>query len=679
MLAARPALAAPPLPAARPVGPEIIAVEDARGARFEVFPDGGYVVVWRDPDGVTLKARLFGPDDRPRGEAFVVGQVTEPSLEAFKMGWDLAALGDEDAWAFAWAQRTCEACPMAVFLSLYDGAVPRVERQVVAEGATDRYLPVVVAADGGAGPLAVGWTADNVVPFPPLDGENFSDVFARFYDLDGTPRGATFEVNEDEFEEQTLRDATFLPSGDIVFVWESYEGEAEFYDVVQRRFDTDGVPRGGEARVNQSEGVAQFAPAVTPVGTGYLVVWTDWFYTVGFDGAIVGRRFLADGTPTGPELVISPAEPVTDRDEASIASDGDGSLVLLWSARVSQEEWSPDHIDGPDGSLGGIFGRSFGALGQPGGDTGDDTGEILMAVETRGDQRAPVVRALSPHGYLALWQSRSPEGGPNRVVLRHLESPLCSGLCLDGGRFEVSATWKDSRGEVRSGTPVLRADDWGTFWFFHPANVELAVKVLDGTVVNGHFWVFYASLSNVAYTLQVVDKITGRHRSYTNPPGHFASRGDTSALPSTDQALRTAPDPPLLVPGSRIGATVSSPPRLLPLLLACTGNVVCLNGERFAVEVEWHDPLGGSGDGVGAALTADTGWFWFYRPDNPEVLVKVLDGRPLNGHFWVFYAALSNVGFTLRVTDRVTGETATYDNPLGTFASRGDTKAFAVP
>ena len=60
--------------------------------------------------------------------------------------------------------------------------------------------------------------------------------------------------------------------------------------------------------------------------------------------------------------------------------------------------------------------------------------------------------------------------------------------------------------------------------------------------------------------------------------------------------------------------------------------------------------------------------------------MKVLDGRPLNGHWWVFYASLSNVAFTLAVTDTETGEVLEYVNPERTFGSRGDTAAFeAVP
>jgi len=55
----------------------------------------------------------------------------------------------------------------------------------------------------------------------------------------------------------------------------------------------------------------------------------------------------------------------------------------------------------------------------------------------------------------------------------------------------------------------------------------------------------------------------------------------------------------------------------------------------------------------------------------------VLDGRALNGHFWVFYGALSNVEFEITVTDALSGRRRTYVNPLGHFASAGDTQAFA--
>ena len=67
---------------------------------------------------------------------------------------------------------------------------------------------------------------------------------------------------------------------------------------------------------------------------------------------------------------------------------------------------------------------------------------------------------------------------------------------------------------------------------------------------------------------------------------------------------------------------------------------------------------------------------WFFQPSNVELVVKVLDGRAVNGRFWVFYGALSNVEYTITVTDTVTGAVKTYFNPQGNLASVADTEAF---
>ena len=82
----------------------------------------------------------------------------------------------------------------------------------------------------------------------------------------------------------------------------------------------------------------------------------------------------------------------------------------------------------------------------------------------------------------------------------------------------------------------------------------------------------------------------------------------------------------------------------------------------------------GSGQTVG--LTSDSTYVWFFDSSNVELLIKILDGRALNGKYWVFYGALSNVEYTITVTDHQTGKVKTYHNPVGTMASRADTSAF---
>jgi predicted esterase len=103
---------------------------------------------------------------------------------------------------------------------------------------------------------------------------------------------------------------------------------------------------------------------------------------------------------------------------------------------------------------------------------------------------------------------------------------------------------------------------------------------------------------------------------------------------------------------------------------------LCLERGRFRVEVSW-EAAGGSGAGRVAEAAADSGLFWFFGADNWELMVKVLDGCALNGHYWVFAAATTDVHYVLSVTDTATGQVARYENPAGRpAAATTDTSAF---
>jgi hypothetical protein len=111
---------------------------------------------------------------------------------------------------------------------------------------------------------------------------------------------------------------------------------------------------------------------------------------------------------------------------------------------------------------------------------------------------------------------------------------------------------------------------------------------------------------------------------------------------------------------------------------AAGAETLCINGDRFAVEVDWR---ANSGNGVGSAVdlptAPDSGLFYFFSPSNLELLVKALDGCPVNNRYWVFFAATTNVELTLLVTDTQTGATKPYFNPLGNPAAPvQDTDAF---
>ncbi len=98
--------------------------------------------------------------------------------------------------------------------------------------------------------------------------------------------------------------------------------------------------------------------------------------------------------------------------------------------------------------------------------------------------------------------------------------------------------------------------------------------------------------------------------------------------------------------------------------------------DRFRLEVSWRDHQDRSGFARSIPSSDGSGFFWFFGPDNVELVVKMLDGRPVNGRFWVFWAGLTDVEYWLTVTDLETNAVRTYHNPSGSSAGGADTAAF---
>jgi hypothetical protein len=256
-------------------------------------------------------------------------------------------------------------------------------------------------------------------------------------------------------------------------------------------------------------------------------------------------------------------------------------------------------------------------------------------------------------------------------------------VCLDDGRFEVTVEWKDFTPNPFFLPSLTEADQGqgqgvklqvtsnivstGYFWFFDEDAVDLVVKVIDGRDVNGHFWVFAGSLTNVEYTLRVIDTQTDRQTMYVNDPGERSVIGDTGAFEDDGGTGGTG--------GSQaVGVLRRS---LLPKeeLPSCGDDgVTCVRDRRFAVESTFRNESSPGGARTGrASLVTDTSalLYYFDDPENPFTFVKVDDGREVNGSFWVSGAVLvgSRPGVEIRVTDLETGKSATY--------AAVDEKAFA--
>jgi hypothetical protein len=102
--------------------------------------------------------------------------------------------------------------------------------------------------------------------------------------------------------------------------------------------------------------------------------------------------------------------------------------------------------------------------------------------------------------------------------------------------------------------------------------------------------------------------------------------------------------------------------------------------DRLAVRVQWRASEGdASMDAVPQRTGTNAAQFWFFGPENPEIFVKVVPActDALEHQLWVFVSGLTDLGVTVRITDRFSGQEVVYDSEAGEpFVTITDTRAF---
>jgi hypothetical protein len=271
--------------------------------------------------------------------------------------------------------------------------------------------------------------------------------------------------------------------------------------------------------------------------------------------------------------------------------------------------------------------------------------EALMYYSIHGDGRGARLNSDDQAGMRQLYGSAS-ANQPCRAN--------STTLCLQKNRFRVEATFQNQfDGSGGAARAIKSTDVAGFFYFYGPSNFELMIKILTFEDV---IKVFYGQLTNLRFTITVTDTRTGQVKSYQNTAGDCGGI-DQTAFPRAlvaPAAARSLPAP---------AATCKPGP-----------NTLCFLGGRFKAEVDWRNQFNGTSGRGGAIRSSDaTGLVYFTDKSNIELVVKMLDfGGPVK----LFYGALSDLEYTLHVTEMATGETKDYFNPAGRFCGGIDDNAF---
>ncbi len=379
----------------------------------------------------------------------------------------------------------------------------------------------------------------------------------------------------------------------------------------------------------------------------------------------------SDPSPRDDDVrMVQPLGPPNAPTDLVAAAIGSTEIELRWQDNSRAETEFDVFLQGPgDSRL-----RLIGSV--PANTTTTVVDELVpnirynFAVEAR---NGPLRSGRTPTSTATTWWSDAAGCGEDDV------------LCL--GSFEVEVGWTTRDGETGRGIAERLTAESGDFWFFHPANIEMVIKVLDGCRIDGHYWVFAAGLTDVEVTTTVRDLRTGLEMSWTNPQGTlFEPIADMSAFATCGEASRTNGASRIRLSGAPkdraadlYRASLTEADRIAAAGSECAESetALCLRNSRYQVRANWHT---GEQSGAATAIprTSDTGMFWFFSSDNVELIVKVLDGCALNGHRWVLMGGLTDVGVEIMVTDVETDETKVYESPGGSlFSTRFDTTAFS--
>ncbi len=218
--------------------------------------------------------------------------------------------------------------------------------------------------------------------------------------------------------------------------------------------------------------------------------------------------------------------------------------------------------------------------------------------------------------------------------------------------------------------------------------------LVAGTLGRGTWTLSNVLEAQTQFQLNVNKTGTGAGTVTSSPPG-ISCGGDCTESYSEGSVVRLNPQPAAgsvfagwsgACTGTGVCDVTLSANRAVTARFDSTGGggecqgAVCLRNERFEVDVSWRTAQGTTGSAVlvPGVRSDDSAVLYFFQVQNWELLIKVLDGCPINQHYWVYAAATTDVEYTLTVTDTVTTQSKSYFNPLGT-ASASITDSSALP
>lgn len=299
--------------------------------------DGDFVITWQsnlqDGNSEGVYAQRYDAAGIALGGEFRVNTETSGAQLNPAVAMDL----DGD-FVVTWQSSLQDSSSFGIYAQRYDAAGVMLGDEFRVNSVTfDSQSSPAVATDAD-GNFVISWQSNS------QDGSGLG-IYAQRYSPVGEALGTEFRVNSTVSNAQDQPSVAMDTDGDFVIAWRSNQ-DGVSNDVYAQRYNSVGVPQGGEFRVNTTTAEAQGTPSVAMDADGdFVVLWNSYAQ----DGDVYGvyaRRYNVAGIAQGGELQVN-TETADEQRNSSVAMDADGDFVVTWES-LSQ-----------DGSNSGVYGQRF--------------------------------------------------------------------------------------------------------------------------------------------------------------------------------------------------------------------------------------------------------------------------------------------------------------------------------
>jgi hypothetical protein len=315
-----------------------------------------------------------------------------------------------------------------------------------------------------AGNYVVTWNSDQ-------DGAG-TEVYARAFWADGSPRTGEFRVNQTTAGYQNMAGIAMESNGDFVIVWQGPytppKSNTTYTDIFARRYNAAGQALGGEFLAGESSDTngCGFPSVAMDQDGDFVVAWhaTDVMVDRKTSGSrgVIAQRFNQNGQKVGANIHVNTYVP-DSQSNPKVAMDAAGSAFVV--------TWSSLHQDGA--AAWGVYAKRFAVAADgsvaPGAELKVNT---LVTGVTSASLPVSFVGMRPDGGQFTIgWRSNGIDGDGLGVYARRYGA---AGQPLSAQEFRVNTTTVGGQNGVQAGydaagNSLISWTDTGTYDVFAQA------------------------------------------------------------------------------------------------------------------------------------------------------------------------------------------------------------------